>query len=245
MLIETIAQDIRYAARSLRKSASFTVTSIAVLALAIGANTAMFSVLNAALLKPLSYPSPEQLAMLWTEIPSAGLREGRSAFWNVEQWREQSKSLADLAAFDPASATLTTADGSERVTVVRVTPNLFSLLGVQPVQGRMFSAEEAEQRKRVAVISDRFWQARFGGSQQAIGATIELDGLPSQIIGIVPTSLRFLGDASVFEPHTMVPDWESRRADRGAGAWFALGRLRTNRMFWQGHAEMCVLPLYS
>src|SRR5262245_11246821 len=239
MLIETIAQDIRYAARSLRKSPSFTVTSVVVLALAIGANTAMFSVLNAALLKPLSYRSPEQLAMLWAEIPSTGLREGRSAYSNFEHWREQSKSFADLAAFDPASATLTAADESERVTVVRMTPNLFSLLGVQPAQGRMFSVEEAEQRKRVALISERFSQTRFGGSQQAIGATIELDGVPSQIIGIVPPSLEFpIGGASVFETHTMAPDWESRRADRGAGAWFVLGRLRPNVTLEQAQAEM-------
>ena len=73
----------------------------------------------------------------------------------------------------------------------------------------------------MALISDRFAHTRFGGPQQAIGATIELDGVPSQIVGIVPASLQFpLDDASVFEPHTMVPDWESRRADRGAGAWF-------------------------
>ena len=239
MLIETIAQDIRYAARTLRKSSSFTVTSVVVLALAIGANTAMFSVLNAALLKPLPYRSPEQLAMLWTEVPSAGLREGRSAYSNVEQWRMQSKSFADLAAFDPASVTLTTADESERVTVVRMTPNLLSLLGIQPVQGRMFSAEETEQRKRVALISDRFAHTRFGGPQQAIGAMIELDGVPSQIVGIVPASLQFpLDDASVFEPHTMVPDWESRRADRGAGAWFVLGRLRPNVTLEQAQTEM-------
>src|SRR5262245_32484853 len=90
--VETIAQDIRYAVRTLRKSSGFAMTSIAVLALAIGANTAMFSVLNAVLFRPLPYRSPDELAMLWTEIPSQNLREGRSAYWNVEQWRSQSKS---------------------------------------------------------------------------------------------------------------------------------------------------------
>ena len=107
-LVETMAQDVRYAVRTLRKSPGFTITSVAALALAIGANTAMFSVLNAVLLRPLPYRSPEQLAMLWSEVPSQNLREGRSAYLNVEQWRRQSKSFADMAFFDPVSVTLTT-----------------------------------------------------------------------------------------------------------------------------------------
>src|SRR5438093_13241778 len=95
--LESVAREFRYAVRTLRKSPGFTATSVAVLALAIGANTAMFSVLNAVLLRPLPYRSPEQLAMLWTENPSQGLREGRSAYWNVGQWRSQSESFADMA----------------------------------------------------------------------------------------------------------------------------------------------------
>ena len=106
-LVETTAQDLRYAVRTLRKSPGFTMTAVAVLALAIGANTAMFSVLNAVLLRPLPYRSPEQLAMLWTEDPTQNLREGRSALWDVEQWRSQSQSFADMATFDAVSTTLT------------------------------------------------------------------------------------------------------------------------------------------
>ena len=103
-LFETMAQDVRYAVRTLRKSPSFTITSIAVLALAIGVNTAMFSVLNAVLFRPLPYKSPEQLVMLWRHDPSKNLREGRTAYWNVEQWRSQSESFVDLAFFDGVSA---------------------------------------------------------------------------------------------------------------------------------------------
>src|SRR5215510_6181344 len=107
---ETIIQDIRYALRTLRKDPAYTVTAITVLALAIGANTAMFSVLNAVLFRRLPYPSPEQLVMLWSQNPGKNPREGRTAFWNVEQWRSQSASFADVAFFDGVSATLTTAD---------------------------------------------------------------------------------------------------------------------------------------
>src|SRR5438046_3611981 len=109
-LVETMAQDVRYAVRTLRKSPGFTTTSVATLALAIGANTAMFSVLNAVLLRPLPYRAPDQLAMLWTEIPSQNAREGRSAYWTVEQWRDQSKTFADMAVWDPVSTFLTSAD---------------------------------------------------------------------------------------------------------------------------------------
>src|SRR5215469_3850229 len=114
-LIETTTKDLRYAVRTLRKSPGFTMTAIAVLALAIGANTAVFSVLNTVVLRPLPYRSPEQLAMLWTEDPTQKLREGRSALWDVEQWRSQSQSFADMATFDAVSTMLTGADGVEQI----------------------------------------------------------------------------------------------------------------------------------
>src|SRR5213594_1830750 len=199
-VVETTAQDIRYAGRTLRKSPGFTTTAVAVLALAIGVNTAMFSVLNAVLFRPLPYKSPEQLVMLWSENPSKNLREGRTAYWNVEQWRSQSESFADIAFFDGVSATLTTADRAEKISVLRTSPNLFPLLGIQPLYGRIFTAEEAEQRQRLALISHRFWQTRFGGSFDAIGASIHLDGAPSRIIGILPADFRSGDD--VWEPYT-------------------------------------------
>src|SRR6185295_5392499 len=111
--------------------------------MAIGVNTAMFSVLHAVLLRPLPYRDPEQLAMLWTERPSQNLREGRSAYWNIEQWRAQSRSFSALAVLDPISATYTTATGSEQISAARVSSNFLSLLGVRPLRGRMFSAQEA------------------------------------------------------------------------------------------------------
>ena len=238
-IFEELLQDVRYALRTLRKTPGFTVTAVATLALAIGANTAMFSVLNTVLLRPLPFRSPDQLAMLWTEIPSQGVREGRSAYRNVEEWRSQSESFEDMAVWDPVSVMLTSAELTEQVSVVRASPNFFPLLGVQPLHGRNFTAEEAEQRQRVAVISHRFWQTRFGGSQDAIGALIELDGVRSQIIGILPAGFDSMPlGADVWEPHTMFPDWETLRDARGAGSWFVVGRLRPNVTVEQAQAEM-------
>src|SRR5204862_1565687 len=141
-------------------------------------------------------------AMLWTEVPSQNLREGRSAYLDFEEWRLASKSFAEMAVFDPASVTLTGGLEPDRISLTRISPNFFPLLGVQPLHGRSFSVDEAEQQQRLAVISHRFWQARFGGSFDAIGSSIELDGRPSRIIGILPAGFQFGGlAADVWEPH--------------------------------------------
>ena len=238
-LLEATGRDLLYAVRSLRKSSGFTVTAIVILALAIGANTAMFSVLNAVLFRPLPYPSPGRLAMLWTERPSQNLREGRSAYWNVEQWRRQSKSFAEIAVFDPASVTLTNRDKAEHIGAVMASASLFRLLGVQPVAGRLFSNEEAEQRQHVAVISYSFWQSHFAGSPKAIGAKLELDGAPSDVIGILPAHFQFADwQPDIWEPMAASADWTARRASRGSGSWFVLARLRPHVTFGQAQAEM-------
>ena len=235
-LVEAMAQDLRYGVRTLRKSPGFTITAVAVLALAIGANTAMFSVLNGVLFRPLPYQSAEQLAMLWAEDPTQNLREGRSALWDVEQWRSQSQSFADMATFDAVSTVLTGADGVEQIVGASISPNLLPLLGVRPVLGRSFSNEEAEQRQRLVLISHRFWQARFGGSRDVLGATLVLNGLPCQIVGVLPADFQIARlDADVWEPHT------GSRTARGAETWFVVARLRPTVMLGQAQAEMNVV----
>jgi predicted permease len=237
--LDEARQDLCYAARTLRKSRAFATAAAATLALAIGANTTMFSVLNAVLLRPLPYRAPEQLAMLWTEDPTQNLREGRSALWDVEQWRSQSQSLADMAVFDAIGVTLTGADGAEQIVGASISPNLLPVLGVQPVLGRSFSTEEAEQRQRPVLISHRFWHARFGGSNDAIGATIVLDGLASQIIGVLPDGFQIATvNAAVWQPLTMSKEWETRHSVRGGQTWFVIARLRPGVTFDRAQGEM-------
>jgi ABC-type antimicrobial peptide transport system permease subunit len=177
--------------------------------------------------------------MLWSEVPTQNHREGRTAYVILDEWRRQSTTFADMAFFDPVSVTLTTATQAEHIGIARVSPNFFSVLGVQPLHGRSFTAEEANERQRLALISHRFWQSHFGGSLDAIGASLELDGLPSRIIGILPANFQFATLSSdVWEPHTMFPDWETRRGPRGAEDWFVLGRLRANVTIDRAQAEM-------
>ena len=234
--LEELPRDVRYAFRTLRKSPAFTTTAAATLALAIGANTAMFSVLNAVLLRPLPYRSPDELVMLWTEDPAEGLREGRSALWDVEQWRRQSQSFADMATFDAASTTLTAADGAEQIVGASISSNLLSLLGVQPVLGRSFSEEEADERQQLVLVSHRFWQARFRGSHEALGATLVLNGVPSQIIGVLPAGFQIARlDADVWASHPTRQDIRRRET------WFVVGRLRPGVTSDQAQPEMSAI----
>ena len=234
--LDDFARDLRCGARTLRKSRAFATAATATLALAIGANTAMFSVLYGVLLRPLPYRDAEQLAMLWTEDPTQNLRESRSALWDVQQWRSQSRTFADIAAFDGVATTLTAPDGAEQIAGAIITPNLLSVLGVQPVQGRSFSTDGTGQQQRVVLISHRFWQGRFGGSHDAIGATIVLNGIPVRIVGVLPAGFQVATlDADVWAPGTM------SATVRGPGTWFVVGRLRPNATVNQAQAEMSAI----
>ena len=236
MWLEELSRDLRYAGRTLRKNPTFTLTATVTLALAIGANTVMFSVLNAVLLRPLPYHSPERLAMLWTEDPTQNLREGRSALWDVEQWQAQTQTFADIATFDTVATLLTSTDGVEQIIGASASANLFPLLGIRPVLGRSFSAAEADQGQRLVMISHRFWQTRFGGSRDALGATLVLNGLPSQIVGVLPADLPIAKvDADVWEAHT------THRTVRGGQTWFVIARLRLGATFDQAQAEMSAI----
>jgi hypothetical protein len=236
----TAARELRHAARALARTPGYTITCIAVLALAIGVNTAMFGVLSAVLLRPLPYEAPNELAMLWAEIPARGQREGRLAFGDIEELRSRSRAFQDVAVYDPVSVTLTDADGAERIGVARASPNLFSLLGVRLERGRPYSAEEAEQRRPVALLSHRFWLARFGASNDALGATLELDGISTTIVGVLPADFQLDG-SDVWEPHTSFADWETRRVARGGGSWLVVGRLTPNVAFAEAQAEVSAI----
>jgi putative ABC transport system permease protein len=237
--LDDLTLDVRHALRSLRHSPAFTAVAVLTLALAIGGNTVIFGIVNAVLLRPLPYPSAEQLAMLWTEDPTQNLREGRSASWNVEKWRSQNQVFADMAVFDGVSTTLTGTDGAEQIVGGSISPNLLPLLGVQPVQGRIWSSEEAELRQRFVLISHRFWQARFGGSADAVGSTIVLDRFPFQIIGVLPAGFQIATlNADVYR---MSEEWQTRHTVRGGNRWFVVGRLRPTVTLNHAQEEMSAL----
>lgn len=231
--LDDLVRDLRHSGRSLRRTPTFALTSAITLALAIGATTTMASVLTAVVLRPLPFRSPDELAMLWTEDPGRNLREGRSALWDVDQWRRHSATLADIATFDTVGTLLTTDQGVEGVTGASVSPNLLSLLGVQPVLGRGISLEDAEQQRPLVMISHEFWRTRLGGVQSALGTTLVINGTPAEIVGILPPDFRIGTFApDIWQAHTM------ERSERGSQTWFAVARRRADTTFDQAQDEL-------
>jgi len=183
-------QDLKYAVRILLKNPLVTVVAVVTLALGIGANTAIFSVLNAVVLRPLPYADPDRLVVVWETI--AGNDRRSVAPGNFTDWRAQNKSFSDLAATFYGNFNLTSDGPAERINGATVTSNLMSTLGVSARLGRTFQAADDEhQDQRLAVISDSLWQRRFGGAQDVTGKTINIDESSYTVIGVMPPGFKY------------------------------------------------------
>jgi putative ABC transport system permease protein len=182
--------DIRFAIRSFAKSPGFTAVAVLALALGIGANAALFSVINAVLLRPLPYRQPQQLVRIFeTFLPSGW---GTVSLPNYQDWRQQNHVFEHLEAFSPGSMNLQGDANPERIPSVAATAGLFEMLGAQPMLGRTFLSDEDQPGKPdVAVISERLWKRRFAGDPNLLGSNINLDGKPTTVVGIMPASFEF------------------------------------------------------
>jgi putative ABC transport system permease protein len=234
--------DLRQALRTLRRDARFSALLLLTLAVGIGANTAVFSLVHSTLLKPLPYPEPHRLAMLWTDIPAQGVHDARSAYANIEDWKAQNRVFDDLATFDPTSLTLTGGEWPEQISTARVSANLFSVLGVAPDIGRAFTVEEEQQRAPVVVLSHDLWQERFSGSREAVGRTIEIAGQPFQVVGVMPRDLGFPERGTrLWLPQTLFTDWDAVVTRRGTAEWRVVGRLRSDVSLERAREDMNVI----
>ena len=232
--------DLRYAFRQLRRNTGFTAVAVLTLALGIGANTAIFSVVNAILLRPLPYKDPEHLAMLWTNDLKRDIQEEGTSYLNFEDWKNENQVFEDLAICTRGNpVTLTGFDEPERVEAEAVSANLFSLLGSTPLLGRTFSHDDVERRERMVVLSHDLWQRRFGGSQDVIGKTMEINGRSTQIIGVMPAEFYFPArETELWEPVTVYSWWERTKGNRYNDWWRVVGRLKQNVSFRQARTEM-------
>ncbi len=193
-MIEVLIQDVRYALRMLRKNPGFTCVAVLTLALGIGANTAIFSVVNAVLLRPLAFPEANRLKMVWATDRNQGrVRDNDVAsFPDFEDWKAQSKSFEAMAAFTTRGATLSSGDLAERVAANQVSPGFFDTLGVQPAMGRGFQASEQEAgTSHVLLLSDVFWKRRFAGRADVLGQTVRVNEEPYTVIGVMPPGFEF------------------------------------------------------
>jgi putative ABC transport system permease protein len=184
--------DLRYALRLLRKTPVFTIAAIGTLALGIGANTTIFSLVQTVLLHPLPYQNPDELVMVWEDASLAGFPRNTPAPGNFKDWRRSNRSFTDMAATRFASATLTMDGGPELVLGRGVTPNFFDVLGVRPALGRSFTSADDRLGVNVAIISHALWQRRYSRDPDIIGRTILMSDVKYEVVGVAPQSFVFI-----------------------------------------------------
>ena len=188
--MESLLQDVRYALRMLRKSPGFAAVAILTLALGIGANTAIFSVVNGVLLNPLPYPQPEQLVALYQRTPN--FTEASIPYPNFLDWQRETRSFSSLAAYRHDDFNLTGTGEPERLKGEMVSASFFPLLGVKPVVGRTFmESEDLLGGATVALISDNLWKQKFGSSPEVVGKSLDLDDKLYNIVGVIPASFHY------------------------------------------------------
>ena len=193
--------DVRYGLRALRKNPGLTAVALLTLALGIGANTAIFSVVNAVLLRPLPFTEPDRLVSFWGSAPEMGLAVVNYPDALYVYFRTRSRTLEGVAAYTGFGSTLTGAGEPERLNGVGVTADFFRLLGRMPQQGRTFlPEEEARDRNKVTVLSHGLWQRRFGGDPHILGKALTLNGRPVTVVGIMPPGFDFPNRAELWVP---------------------------------------------
>lgn len=232
--------DVRYGLRALRRNAAVTVTAIVALGLGISANTAMFSLADAFLFKPLALKDPDRLVVLPEtrgDEPIAGTSHVAPA--NFEDWKKQTTSFEGVAAFQLVSINITGQGDPEGVLGERVSSGLFELVGAQPLMGRVFRPEEDQPgRNQVAVLSFGLWERRFASDPNMIGKTVKLDGNPVTVVGIMPKNFHFPLAAEMWTPTGMD---DKERAVRGSRYMDAIAKLKPGVSMRQAAAEMATI----
>ncbi len=236
--LETIVQDLRFGARSLRRNPGVTAVALLSLALAIGASTAIFSVVDTVLLRDLPYRDPGRIAIVWVTNAINGATEMNASVPNFDDWRSRTHTLRDLALYREADASFLVNGEADWIEYSWVYGDFFRLLGVQPALGRVFSAESGDAHE--VVLSHRLWQSRFGSSPDAVGRTVNLSGFDFQIVGVMPPDFAFpTADAQLWaSAPAFGPAWQSYRARRQRGFGGVAGRLQTGVAIEQAGAEM-------
>src|SRR4051812_1395828 len=191
-MISDLGQDLRYGLRVLRLNPGFTLIAVVTLALGIGANTAIFSLVNSILLRPLPYHEPARLVRLIQASPNLGLATWGLSQANFAAYREQNRSFETLAIFTSGGVNLTSEGEPERLAMANVSADFFKVFGVNPALGRTFhEGEDTPGKNGVCVISYGLWQRRFGGDRQVIGKSLILNNAPTEIVGVMPSDFKF------------------------------------------------------
>jgi predicted permease len=235
-VLADLPRDFRYAARSLARTPSFTVVAVAVLALGIGATSAIFSLVSAVWLKPLPFADAERVVTIWVDLTATGGPEDVNvAPGHYADWQERARSFESMSPISPDTVNLTGDGGEpERLAAIRSSETLFETIGLPPLLGRTFAAGDAVNN--AVVVAEGFWLRRLGGDPAAVGRTITLDGSPYTVVGVVPRDFRFpQGENDVFIPTVFAPEL---LANHRAYVWWLVGRLRSGVPLETAQTEM-------
>ena len=234
--MEFFWQDVRYAVRMLRNSPGFTIVAILTLALGIGANSSLFSVVNGVLLNPLPYPEPNRIMSIY--FKNNQFQQASIAYLNFLDWQKDNHTFASMALFRADDFNLTEVGEAERLRGHMISAGFFSLLGVNPILGREFAPDEDRVGgNRVALLSDGLWKRKFAGARDIVGKNLTIDGKPYTVVGVVSGSTPFTSVSDVFVPIGQWddPTFRDRRVSMGS---FAIGRLKPGITIEQARADM-------
>ena len=232
--METLIKDLRFAVRSFVKRPGFLVIAVATLALGIGATTAMFTVVNSVLLRPLQFPEPEQIVLLEGVNPRLGITRSNMSVPDIDDWKKQTQSFEQIAGFLSGGVFMTLGDETERVRAAGVLPDFFPLFRTNPIHGRLLQPDDFKQGSEPAVISYGLWQRKFGGSPDVVNSKVMLAGDMTTIVGIMPPGFTYPDDTEVWWAYAVNPA-EERRDNRYLAV---VTRLKQNVPMAQAQAEL-------
>ncbi len=235
--MQSLWADLRYAVRGLSKQPVFTMVALASLALGIGANTAIFSVVQGVLLSDLPYANPDELVHVWENNVSEGIEHYQVSPGDFADYAEQNDALEGLGGYVPWSLTYVGDGEAERLQVAAVTPSLFGVLGVPARLGRTLTAEDAALEEFSVVLSHGFWQREFGGDSAVVGRAISLDGVSAIVVGVMPPEFKLPTPPAELWFQLVYPV-ENQRFARGFHVWHLIGRLKTDISVDQARADL-------
>ncbi|MFQ5744725.1 MAG: ABC transporter permease [Acidobacteriota bacterium] len=240
--MDTVRQDLRYALRMISRSPGFTAAAVLTLALGIGANTAIFSVVNAVLLRPLPYVDPGRLVRLWSAYPEDGAERSSTSPLDLDDWRQQNGVFEQMAGFPSVRLSgfvLTGSESPAEISTVFVTEGFFESLGVAALLGRTLApTDQVDGNNRVVVLSHAYWQQRFGADAGIVGSTLTLNGSPFTVIGVMPPAFEYpAADTEMWAPLSLIPDSGVPRR-RGVRWLQVVARLKPGVTLAQAQTEM-------
>jgi putative ABC transport system permease protein len=232
--------DLRFALRQLRKAPAFTITVLATVAICLGANLAIFAVIDSVLLRPLPFPESARLVTIYNTYPKAGVENDGSSITNYYERRGNIRAFESLSMYMERAETVGDPGSMQQEEIVRISPEFFTTLEVNPVIGRTFTEEEAADQKNVIILTDSFWRERFGSDPDVLGRETRINGIQRKIVGVLPPAFRFLSsEARVFLP--LKSDMEQRgpkARHSGGGGTHLIARLKPGATIAEAQAQI-------